>query len=255
MKTAFISDIHSNLEALHAALADIEPRGVDRIICLGDVVNYGPDPAACLRIVRRLDLTLMGNHEQAVLHMPVGFNPVAAEAAMWTRSVLKPGARARGEKRANWEFMESRPLRHEEDGMLLVHASPREPTSEYLLPSDADPILGRPSEKLAACFEMIERVCFVGHTHVAGVFTEAGEFLSPDELGGELRLPEDGKIICNVGSVGQPRDRNRDACYATFDGEAITYHRVHYDAEATCAKVKKIKGLPDWCGTRLLKGQ
>jgi diadenosine tetraphosphatase ApaH/serine/threonine PP2A family protein phosphatase len=255
MKTAFISDIHANIEALQAVLADIEPRGVDRIMCLGDVVNYGPDPAACLKIIRRLDLSLMGNHEEAVLHMPIGFNPVAAEAAVWTRSVLEPGVRASAEKKANWAFMEGRPLRHEEDGVLLVHASPREPTSEYLLPSDVDPLLGEMSDKLAGCFEMVERACFVGHTHVPGVFTEGGEFLSPEEIEGEYRLQIGTKIICNVGSVGQPRDRNRDACYAVFDGELIAFHRVAYDAETTCEKVKGAKGLPDWCGTRLLKGE
>ena len=255
MKTAFISDLHSNIEALQAVLADIEPRGVDRIICLGDVVNYGPDPAECLKIVRRLDLSLMGNHEEAVLHTPVGFNPIAAEAAAWTRSVLEPGLRAGAEKKANWEFMASRPLKHEEDGVLLVHASPREPTGEYLLPSDADLLLGEMSEKLAGCFELVERVCFVGHTHVPGVFTQGGDFLAPDEINGEYRLRNDAKVICNVGSVGQPRDRIRDACYVVFDGELIQYHRAPYDAETTCEKVKGIKGLPDRCGMRLLKGE
>ncbi len=255
MKTAFISDIHSNIEALQAVLADVEPRGVDRVLCLGDVVNYGPNPAECLDIVRRLDLALMGNHEEAVLHEPIGFNPVAAEAAVWTNSVLKPEGRGARDKQANWEFMEALPLRHEEDGMLLVHASPREPTSEYLLPSEVDPLLGEISEKLLACFELVERVCFVGHTHLAGVFTEGGEFLSPEEVDGVFRLPDKEKVICNVGSVGQPRDRNRDACYAVFDGDTIEHHRVPYDAEATCEKVKNIKGLPDWCGTRLLTGQ
>ncbi len=255
MKTAFISDLHSNFEALQAVLADIEPRGVDRIVCLGDMVNYGPDPAECLKIVRRLDLSLMGNHEEAVLRTPVGFNPIATKAAEWTRSVLEPGARAGAEKKANWEFMASRPLKYEEDGMLLVHASPREPTGEYLLPSDADPLLGELSEKLEGCFELVERVCFVGHTHVPGVFTQRAQFLVPHEINGEYHLVNGEKVICNVGSVGQPRDRIRDACYVVFDGELIQYHRVPYDAETTCEKVKKTKGLPDRCGTRLLVGE
>ena len=236
MKTALISDIHSNIEALHAVLADIEPRGVDRIFCLGDVVNYGPDPVECLKLVQRLDLSLMGNHEEAVLHSPVGFNPIAAEAAIWTKSVLEPGLGAGAEKKALWEFMKSRPLKHEEDGVLFVHASPREPTGEYLLPSDADALLGELSEKLAGCFELVERVCFVGHTHVPGVFTQSGEFLSPDDIGGEYRLQTDAKVICNIGSVGQPRDRICDASYVVFDGELIQYHRVPYDMEATARR-------------------
>ena len=255
MKTALISDIHANIEALHAVLADIESRGVDRIFCLGDVVNYGPNPAECLNIVRRLDLTLMGNHEEAVLNSPIGFNPVAAAAAVWTKSVLDPGLRAGRGKKANWEFMGGRPLKHEEDGVLFVHASPREPTGEYLLPSDADALLGEMSEKLAGCFELVERACFVGHTHVPGVFTQSGEFLPPADIDGEYRLQSGAKLICNVGSVGQPRDRIVGASYAIFDGEVIRYHRIPYDVEATCEKIKNIKGLPDRCGTRLLRGE
>ncbi len=255
MKTALVSDIHSNLEALRAVMADVESRDVDRVLCLGDVINYGPNPVECLRIVRKLDGTLMGNHEEAVLRQPLGFNKAAAEAAVWTRSVLRPGFFSDGGKSANWSFIETLPLRREEPSILFVHASPRAPTSEYLLPSDADPFLGEQSPKLTECFELIEHLCFVGHTHLPGVFLESCGFATPEDMGGELRVPNDKKLIINVGSVGQPRDRNPKACYVTYDGEVARYHRIAYDVETTCSKVKAVNGLPDWCGTRLLTGQ
>ncbi len=254
MNTAFISDLHSNLEALQVVLADIESRGVDRVVCLGDIINYGPDPAECLRIIRKMDLVLMGNHEKAVLGQPFGFNPAAVEATRWTRSVLAPGLFSNGAKWANWNFIGRLPTRHQENDVLLVHASPREPTSEYLLPSEADPVLGA-TEKLKSCFELVEHLCFIGHTHQPGVFLESDGFRTPDQLGGEFRVPRDEKAIVNVGSVGHPRDRDPRACYATYDGQVVTFHRLAYDAETTCAKVKAVRGLPDWCGTRLLRGE
>ena len=255
MITALVSDIHSNLEALRAVLADIEERRVDRIVCLGDVINYGPDPVKCLRIVRKMDLCLVGNHEEGVLYEPIGFNPQAVEAAKWTRSVLEPSFLSDGGKWANWEFIRTLPAKHEEDGLLLVHASPRDPTSEYLLPSDGELIMGEIPDKLAQCLNLVERACFVGHTHIPGVFTPSSGYASPGELGGEFRLGPGQKAIINVGSVGQPRDHDVRASYATYDGEVVRFRRVEYDTQTTCAKIKAIKGLPDRGGTRLLKGE
>jgi len=255
MVTAFVSDIHSNLEALRAVLADIEERGIPRVICLGDVINYGPDPVRCLRIVRKLHLTLLGNHEEGVLYQPIGFNPHAAEAAKWTRGVLEPGFFSDGGKWANWNFIRTLPTRREEGTVLMVHASPRDPTSEYLLPSEADPILGEPSDKLLRCFALVKHMCFGGHTHLPGVFLEGNGFISPAEIDHEFRVQPGVKAIINVGSVGQPRDHDTRAAYATFDGETVRFHRVTYDVEQTCAKVKATKGLPDRGGLRLLKGE
>jgi diadenosine tetraphosphatase ApaH/serine/threonine PP2A family protein phosphatase len=254
-KTALISDVHANLEALLAVLADIETRDCERIFCLGDAINYGPDPVRVLELVERLDLMLMGNHEEAVLHEPIGFNPQAAQAAKWTRSVLLPGVLGGQGKRKHWAFIEQRPYRHEEDDVLLVHASPREPTSEYLLPRDGDRLMGEPTEKLAANFQLIKHLCFVGHTHIPGVFTETSEFASPSELESEYRVEPGTKAIINVGSTGQPRDHINQACYVTYDGEVVAFHRVPYDVETTCRKIKAIKGLPDRGGERLLLGE
>jgi diadenosine tetraphosphatase ApaH/serine/threonine PP2A family protein phosphatase len=255
MRIAFISDIHSNLEALKAVMADIEAREPDRLLCLGDVINYGPNPVECLRIARKLELSLMGNHEEAVLYEPIGFNRWATEAAQWTRAVLEPNFFSGGAKWADWNFLKSRPRRHEEEGVLMVHASPREPTGEYLLPSDGELILGNLSEKLAGSFERIDHLSFVGHTHIPGVFTEAAGYTAPADLDGAYRLEDGVKAIINVGSVGQPRDHDTRAAYATVDGEVVRFHRVEYDAEKTCEKVKGIEGLPNRGGERLLKGE
>jgi diadenosine tetraphosphatase ApaH/serine/threonine PP2A family protein phosphatase len=254
-KTALISDLHANLEALQAVLADIESRDCERILCLGDTINYGPDPVKVLEIVERLDLSLMGNHEEAVLYEPIGFNPQATEASKWTRSVLLPKKISSKERKEHWAFIEGRPYRHEEDSVLLVHASPREPTCEYLLPRDGEMIMGDLPDKLMANFELVKHVCFVGHTHLPGVFTETADFVSPDEIGGEYRVEPGSKAIINVGSTGQPRDHNVDASYAVYDGEVVRFHRVPYDVQTTCDKVKAIKGLPDRGGERLLLGE
>jgi len=252
MLTAFVSDIHSNLEALSAVLHDIDEHKPDRIICLGDIVNYGPNPAECLRIARRFDLALLGNHEEAVLGQPYGFNPVAAEAAKWTREALKPTLTSGGCKRANWDFMHSLPLRHTEDGLLLVHASPRAPTTEYLLPFDIDPLFG--SEKLEQCFQLVDKACFVGHTHIPGVFYESMRFQYPHEVNYELPLPRDEKIIVNIGSVGQPRDRDPRASYVLYDGSTVMWRRIPYEKHITYAKILKT-ALPPWCAKRLMKGE
>lgn len=253
MLTALISDIHANLEALTAVLEDIEKKKPDRIVCLGDVINYGPDPVKCLQMARRWDICLMGNHEEAMLTRPVGFNVIAVEAMKWTKNLIEPHLLSTGAKTANWNFIKNLPLRHVEGDVLLVHASPRQPTTEYILPNDVDMLLG--SDKLEKCFELIDRACFVGHTHLPGAFPIAGGYFHPDELGGEFWFRKGEKAIINVGSVGQPRDRNNKACYATFDGEAVKWYRVEYDFEKTMQKVLNARGLPEWCGKRLLKGE
>jgi predicted phosphodiesterase len=255
MLTAFISDIHANLEALTAVMADIEDRSPDRIVCLGDTINYGPDPVECLHVVRTVQFSLLGNHEEAVLAQPIGFNPHAAEAARWTRRQLEPGLFSDGVRWADWQFINSLEPRRRDENVLLVHGSPRDPVGEYLLPNDGERILGDVSDKLVRNFALVDHLCFGGHTHIPGLFAEDDGFRSPADLDGEYRVEAGCKAIVNVGSVGQPRDGIVDACYATFDREVVRWHRIPYDAEVTCEKVKAIDGLPDRGGERLLTGE
>ncbi len=251
MRRAIVSDIHGNLEALEAVLEDAQAQGAEEIYCLGDLIGYGPNPRECIDIAMdRFKLTLMGNHDQAAIFDPEGFNQGAERAILWTREQLE----SRGNPRQNerrWEFLGELPRRHEEGDLLFVHGSPRAPLHEYIFPED---IYNR--RKMERLFQMIPRYCFVGHTHVPGIFLESGEFLEPTDLpGGEFRLPQDQKIIVNVGSVGQPRDQDPRACYVILENGKLTFRRVPYEVEKTIEKIYRIPALDNYLGDRLRLGR
>ncbi|HLU47145.1 MAG TPA: metallophosphoesterase family protein, partial [Planctomycetota bacterium] len=162
-KVAFISDIHGNLEALTAVLRDIDRRKVDEIYCLGDIVGYGPDPVACVDAVRaRASVVICGNHDEALIRGALGFNQVAREAIEWTRMLLRPRV-FRPRSFARWRFLGTLPLIAQRHGWLLVHGSPRDPTSEYVLPRH---VAWSPPGMFDEIFSAFESLCFVGHTHV-----------------------------------------------------------------------------------------
>ena len=134
MRTALISDIHANLEALHSVLDDIASQAVDRVVCLGDIVGYGPNPRECIDIVRDLDLCILGNHDQGALYDPEGFSGTAERAIFWTRSQLEDQSDAANPDR--WRFLAELPRVIREDKVLFVHGSARAPLSEYVFPED-----------------------------------------------------------------------------------------------------------------------
>lgn len=250
---AIISDIHSNLDALQTVLADIDRRGIKRVVCLGDVIGYGPDPAACLDLVAgRVEFCLCGNHDHAVLYEPVNFNPPAERAAYWTRQMLEEEPQASVRNR-RWEFLGQLCVRVEMDGMLFVHGSPRKPINEYLFPDD---VFTNP-HKLMQSFERMEQMtCFVGHTHVPGVFVDDPFFEPPDELPEARRfiLGEE-KAIINVGSVGQPRDRDPRASYAVVNGNELEFVRIPYNIDGVVARIRANPNLDDFLGARLYEGR
>ncbi|MCK5746038.1 MAG: metallophosphoesterase, partial [Oricola sp.] len=180
---AVISDIHSNLEALETVLADIDARGVERIICLGDIIGYGANPRECMDlIIDRVEMCICGNHDAAVFYEPYNFNVPAERAAFWTRQMLEdePSKAARDRR---WKFLGGLPVRTVFEGMLLVHGSPRRPINEYLF---GDDVYSNPT-KLMSNFERFEEVaCFVGHTHVPGLFVDDPFFESPEDLSGSM---------------------------------------------------------------------
>jgi predicted phosphodiesterase len=253
-KKAILSDVHGNLEAFHTVLSHISNLGVREIICLGDLVGYGPRPAECLDLARPFQVNLMGNHEEAVLKGAYGFNSLAREAIEWTREQLRPKWHSPRVKRDRWQFMKDLARRHTEGNVMYVHGSPRDPTTEYLLKSDLEDFFDEPPEKIRANFELISGVCFNGHTHTPGIITEEYVFLSPREFGSVHRLRPGEKAIANVGSVGQPRDGDNRACYVTFDGTEIVYHRVEYDVEKTVEEIRRIPELNERNGLRLRFG-
>lgn len=255
---AILSDIHSNLEALTAVLEDIKSQGITEIACLGDIIGYGPDPGPCLDLIRENSTyTVMGNHDFAVLYEPNRFNQGAEDAVFWTRQMLE--AEPDPEKiAARWDFLAELDIREVLPGekfgvweILLVHGSPRRPINEYLFPDD----IYNNSSKVSSALERVKNICFVGHTHVPGIITEEMQFISANDLEGEYELSAGGRSIINVGSVGQPRDRNPLACYAILDAGKIRYRRVKYDVKATAQKVHDSEHLNDYLGARLFEGK
>jgi predicted phosphodiesterase len=246
---AIISDIHSNLEAFQAVLADIAKHNVAEIYCLGDVVGYGPNPRECVDQVMQCQVVLLGNHDQGALFDPEGFNPPAERAIFWTRNQLEAAVDNRAAREKRWEFLAERPRTFRENSFLYVHGSARNPLNEYVFPEDI-----YNQRKMERIFALVERYCFQGHTHVPGIFTENLEFHSPEEV--EYVYQLDGrKTLCNVGSVGQPRDGDWRACYILLDGETIRYRRVEYDIDSTIKKIYAIPDLENFLGDRLRDGR
>ena len=249
MKRALISDIHSNLEALQAVLADIRQQGITEIFCLGDIIGYGPNPLECIDLVMKCDFCLLGNHDQGALFDPEGFNSGAERAIFWTREQLEHGKGSPEERLGRWEFLGELPRNRRENGFQFVHGSARNPLNEYVFPEDI-----YNQRKMEKIFGLVERYCFQGHTHVPGVFTQSLNFFSPEDIGGTFKLGDE-KVMVNVGSVGQPRDGNRKACYVVLEDGVITFRRIEYPAEVTRQKIYDILELDNFLGDRLLEGR
>lgn len=249
VKRALISDIHSNLEGLQAVLADAREQGVEEVICLGDVVGYGPNPSQCLDIVMNCKVCLLGNHDQGALFDPEGFNTGAERAIFWTRAQLENGGASSEDRLRRWDFLGHLPRNYQEGDILYVHGSPRNPLNEYVFPED---IYNR--RKLEKIFALVRRCAFQGHTHVPGVFTERFSFLSPDEIHCEYRLTGE-KVMINVGSVGQPRDGDPRSCYVILEDDWVRFRRVAYPVEETIRKIYEIPELDNFLGDRLHDGR
>ncbi len=229
MRALILSDIHANLEALEAVLADAQVRGgFDVIWCLGDTVGYGPDPGACIDRIREFELvTVAGNHDCAAVGLvdASDFNDAAKTAANWTAKQLDAGQR---------DFLTSLPMVSVQEPFTLVHGSLRDPVVEYLLDRDS----------AAGTLALLEtRYCFVGHSHIPFVCHEVDgdpEFTEFPE--GEPVALGDQRQIINPGGVGQPRDRDPRPSYATYDTVDIVIerHRVTYDIAKTQEKMRAV---------------
>jgi predicted phosphodiesterase len=249
---AVISDIHGNLDALQTVLADIDRRGIERIVCLGDIVGYGPDPRDCVDLViERCEWALMGNHDYAVLYEPTNFNARAEAASFWTRRQLEQDP-DHSRRSRRWKFLGELAIRRTlEERFLCVHGSPRRPINEYIFADDVTVAPG----KLRAIFDRVRSACLVGHTHVQGVFTDEPEFYPPDELGGRYAFHSRERAVVNAGSVGQPRDRDPRSGYAILHERGVEFVRLEYDIEAVIHKVEAVPELNNFFGQRLLEGR
>jgi diadenosine tetraphosphatase ApaH/serine/threonine PP2A family protein phosphatase len=241
MRIAITSDVHSNLAALEAVLADAGK--VDGLWNTGDAVGYGPQPRECIARLREIGAVwVAGNHERAVTGAisTDDFNPTAALAAQWT------GAQLTSDERA---FLDSLPETVQQDDFTLCHGTLRDPIWEYL--SDMNAALGHLS---------LQRTPFalVGHTHVPALVTETSDGCELGRLrdGEVVALSGDARLVLNTGSVGQPRDGDKRASYGIYDSDAATFtlHRVEYDIART-QKLMADAGLPDWLVERLAIGR
>jgi predicted phosphodiesterase len=248
-RTAIVSDVHSNIEALEAVLDDIHEHECEEIVCLGDLLGYGPSPRQVLKIAMDLfEFTLLGNHEEGILYQPVGFNWKAEASAWWTKDQLKSPHYPAHENRKYWTYLEQMPRFATHGDVLYVHASPIDPTREYVMPEACyNP------EFMTAIFKKIKRVAFGGHTHLPGIFFENRPFLQQNRIEGPYPVVK-GKFFVNVGSVGQPRDGDTRSCYVIFDGKTVLFRRVEYNYRKTARKIRRIKRLPNALGMRLALG-
>ncbi|HIE10479.1 MAG TPA: metallophosphoesterase [Kiritimatiellae bacterium] len=240
MKYAILGDIHSNLEALTAVLEDVKALGVDKYVCVGDIVGYNSNPQECLQIVRSLDCeTVRGNHDQYCSHDEslTGFHPLAADVVDWTRQQLSPEEK---------KYLRELPLVKQVEGFTVVHSTLDNPEMwGYVFDAlDAE----------ANFNYQVTSVCFYGHTHVPLAFEKAE--LVRGGLYEKIRIQVGRKYFINVGSVGQPRDGDPRAAYAIYDlaKNEIRLRRVPYDFRLTQRKVLSV-GLPSRIAARLAVGR
>ena len=244
MKYFIFSDIHGNLEALTVVLQQINECAPDKVICLGDVVGYGPNPNECIQQVHQAaDLTIMGNHDHAVLGLTdiAYFNQYARTAVLWTREVLSE---------ENFKILSSYPFQQSTGDILFVHSTP-------LYPDRWDYIFN-PLEGKYYLQHLEEQVCFIGHSHQPLFFEQDKNgriaFDRKPEL--SLTVREGCKYIVNVGSVGQPRDGNPQTSFAIYDSEEqrIEVKRLPYDLATTQKKMIEVN-LPVFLIERLAHGR
>ena len=177
--------------------------------------------------------------------------PRAREALEWTRDQLNSPEYDKSANYELWNFLGQMEEQHREDGVLYVHGSPRDPTKEYIVPADVK----HQPDKMEEIFDLIERVCFIGHSHIPGVYTEEGKFHYKTLPNQTYKIPQGKKVLVNVGSVGQPRDGDPRPCFVTFDGRTLKFHRIEYDIESTIEKIYAEERLPNYLADRLLVGR
>jgi diadenosine tetraphosphatase ApaH/serine/threonine PP2A family protein phosphatase len=240
---AVFGDIHGNLDALETCVAHMKEVGVEYYVCLGDVIGYGAQPNECLTMVRELtDHIIAGNHEYAVCGK-MGlefFNAYAKEAIEWTRDQLSED---------ELEFIRRMPLVEQVNGYTIAHSTLHAPEAFGYIETLY-------SAHMSLSF-LEDKVCFVGHSHVPITFVLDQEqrtlTYTVDE---EITLGASHKALVNVGSVGQPRDENPKASYATYDTESgeVKIHRLEYDVESAAQKIRDA-GLPEVLSSRLVMGR
>lgn len=240
MRIALFGDIHANLEALDAVLKDASDRGCTDYVCLGDVVGYNADPAACLERVRDMGCPVVkGNHDEDASgdHSLENMNPVAASALQWTREQLAPDQR-------DW-LRQLRMVRQVEN-FTVVHSTLDQPQAWHYVTNKFD--------AMSNFSYQFTNLCFHGHTHVPRIFIRDTKVTEVEAE--EVVLEPGTKYFINAGSVGQPRDGDWRACYVCYDTatSTVSIHRVDYDLASTQKKIRAA-GLPESLAERLAEGR
>lgn len=243
MKYGIYSDIHGNLEALTRVLESMKNLGVEKQVCLGDIVGYGPFPNECVELVaENSHITILGNHDSVAIgrESSEGWNNYNAQKAIeWTSKVLTP---------ASIDFFSKLPYMVSEPPLLFVHASPWSP-ADWKYVSSLD-------DAVDAFSFFTEKICFIGHTHWPIIVIMEGEqsFKVSETL--NYTLQPNQRILVNDGSVGQPRDRNPLASWCYCDTETMTVEiiRVAYDISKTQAAMQK-SGFAEFLINRLSEGR
>lgn len=242
MRYALISDIHGNLEALQAVLEALSKEKIDDYLCIGDIVGYGADPAACIKIVRSLKpkILIAGNHEWGALGLldPEYFNDYARDAVTWTKSILN---------KEEAGYLKSFRLVYKNTDYTLVHGSLEEPGKFYY-------VLNKDDAHVTVEL-MATPLCFVGHSHAAGIFyTNNGRMEYTKEP--KVHIDKRERYVISSGSIGQPRDLDPRAAFAVYDtgDNTVELKRAAYDIKAAQKKIMAA-GLPEWLAVRLAEGR
>ena len=240
MKIAVLADIHANLEALEAVLIAAAHAGAERVICLGDIVGYGPDPLGCIYRLKEVEAQIvLGNHDQAVLEPQriQSFNALARPSLYQAYEALGPEER---------DFLEQGVFWRVERNAGLAHANPLQPEAwEPLLRYD----------RVAWCMRQLKwPLAFVGHTHEARIYCKLGD--EPVLLTSAAAAIGEHQYLVTVGSVGQPRDGDWRAAYTLWDVDEqwVELQRVEYPVKRTQAKINTL-GYPHYLAERLAKGE
>jgi predicted phosphodiesterase len=242
MRYGILSDIHSNLEALEAVIEVYKNESIDKYLCVGDVVGYASNPNECIeKISLFCMITVAGNHDWGCVNLfPVDyFNPDAKEAIFWTRKKLDEN---------NRYYLKALKLVYKNEDLTLVHGTLDKP-QDFNYMTDEHVARGT--------FRLLETsICFVGHSHVAGIFIQDKKERIHYSEDAYVDIKEENKYIVNVGSVGQPRDGKSQAAYCIYDTDKkqIQIKRINYDIQTTRKKIINL-GLPTFLGDRLIIGR
>lgn len=238
-KIAIISDIHANIEALIEVFKDIDKENVDEIICLGDIVGYGPNPNEAIDMVKEMvNYVIKGNHDEGIINEEVlfDFNEYGVKAIEWQKRILK---------NENLNFLSNLNFEMKFDTFQIIHGALSEPFKYIFTIFDA----------LEETKYLERDILFIGHSHRAAVFDLNNKVFHSFRDGGEFILEKNNKYIINPGSIGQPRDYNPLSSYLLFNQEdnRLIFKRVSYDFEKTREKIINC-GLPQFLGDRLIIG-